>query len=235
MFKRLATVVTASVALALALTGCSGGSTASGTYVAEHEGLMVVDGDTVTWGEHSCDDVSKIDAGDDYTSVGTLDKTRTTIAWIQEGRWSKTDPFTESEDGSVITVGDKSWTKIGTEAADAVLADKEKSCAEYKETLAKREEANAERVAKDARITAKYKASATKVIDGFLLLSEDELGEDLFETPALQQLLKQNGITEEEFTSYLDADPAVIENYLHDHRFHMLALCSALSEDSCDN
>lgn len=205
--RPLALLAPLALAAAAALTGCAGsGGAASGTYVAEYEGLVVVDGDTVTWGEHSCDDVTKIDAEDDRTSVGTLDKTRTTIAWTQEGRWSKTDPFTESEDGSVISIGDKSWVKIGTGNTDAILADEEKGCAKYEETQAKRKEAKAEREAEAAGVASQYEAAASKVIDAFMLAGPVETGD----TAVLEQLLQKNGITAAEMLEYLAADEDVM-------------------------
>ena len=122
-----ATVTLTSAAL-LQLTACTGssGTAASGTYYGQtgkgsDPAIITLDGGTVTWGDFGCDNVGQIDMDDSDTSVGTLDKARTTVAWTQAGRYSNTDPFTESEDGSVITMSGGTYSKAGTDAGDAIL------------------------------------------------------------------------------------------------------------------
>ena len=213
-----------------ALAGCSAGGGASGTHVAEYEGLVVVEGDTVTWGEQSCDDVSEIDAESSKTSVGTLGKERATIAWTQEGRYSGTDPFTESEDGTTLTVGDKSWTKLGTAAADAILADKEKSCADYKATLAERAEAKAERDAEAAGVASEHEASATSVIDAFLLMGDSEVGQpgEANTVSAIDELLQKNSITAADMLEYLEVSEDVLMGVQAKSPDHAAALVTGL-------
>ena len=223
--RPLALLVPLSIAAAATLTGCAGSAgAASGTYVAEYEGLVIVDGDTVTWGEQSCDDVTEIDAESSKTSIGKLDKDRGTIAWTQEGRFSGADPFTESEDGNVITMSGDTYAKLGTGNTDAILADKEKSCADYKETLAEREGAKAEREAEAAGVASQYEAAANKVIDAFMLTGPVETGD----TTVLEPLLQKNGITAAEMLEYLAAEEDAMIDLQAKSPEHAEALAVAL-------
>lgn len=148
---RLKIKVTAALsATALVLTGCAGTSSvaASGTFYGAtaksgDPAIITVEGDTVTWGEFYCDALGEIDKNDSDTSTGTLDKDRVTLAWTDAGRFSGTDPFTESEDGSVITMSGGTYSQVGTAAATAILDERETRCEKDAESRAKQAEINA--------------------------------------------------------------------------------------------
>lgn len=185
----------------MALTSCAGssGTAASGTYYGQtgkgsDPAIITVDGDTVTWGDFSCDNVGQIDMNDSDTSVGTLDKTRTTVAWTQEGRYSNTDPFTESEDGSVITVGGGTYSKAGTDAGDAILAEQEQDCTEWAESQKKREAAQAEQAEADAKL----KPAFDKIVAA--LVAAGETGD----LSGAQGIFANNGMTMDEFAAYME-------------------------------
>ncbi|MBL3700358.1 hypothetical protein [Leucobacter luti] len=187
-------------AVLLLLPGCAGSSgTASGTYYGQtgkgsDPAIITVDGDTVTWGDFGCDTVGEIDMDDSDTSIGTLDKTRTSVAWTQEGRYSNTDPFTESEDGSVITMSGGTYSKAGTDAGDALLAEREDTCAEKADAQEKRETAQAEQAEADAKIKPAFdKALAALLKAG---QSGDFSGAD--------SIFANSGITADEFAGYLE-------------------------------
>ncbi len=196
----LTTAATLGVA-ALILTGCAGngGSTSSGTYYGEtgkgsDPAIIVIDGGTLTWGEFGCDDIGKIDKDDSDTSVGTLDKTHTTVAWTQEGRYSNIDPFTESEDGSVITMSDGTYSKVGTDTGDAILSEREDECGEQDEKEKEREAAQTEQAEADTKIKPAFdKALAA-------LFKAAESG-NLSDT---EGIFAQNDITADEFVAYLE-------------------------------
>lgn len=188
----------------MALTGCAGGgSTAAGTYYGEMskkgtvtDGIIVLDGDTLTWAEVSCDDTSTPDLADSDTSVGTLDKDRAMVAWTTEGRFSGSDPFTESEDGSVITMGDYTFSRTGTATADALVKEIEAGCAESAEREENRETAQAEQAEADEKLKPTFDKALAALLaaDPDSLRNEGEIG----------SILAENGMTEDEFTGYME-------------------------------
>ncbi|MGO2658625.1 hypothetical protein [Mycetocola reblochoni] len=199
--RPLTTAIALSATALLMLTGCSGngGSAASGTYYGERgsngdPAVITVDGNTVTWGEFTCDNVSGIDMEDSDTSIGTLDKTRTTVAWTQEGNYYNTDPFTESEDGSVITMSGGTYSRAGSDAGDAILAEREQECADRAEAQEKREAAQAEQADADA----KMKPAFDKTLDALFDAAEAGNFSDA------EAIFEQNGITPDEFAAYLE-------------------------------
>ncbi len=185
----------------MALTGCGGSNdaAASGTYYGQtgkgsDPAIITVDGDTVTWGDFSCDNVGQIDTDDSDTSVGTLDKTRTTVAWTQEGRYSNTDPFTESEDGSVITMSGGTYSKAGTDAGDAILAEQEQQCQADAEQKAANEAAQSEQADADAML----KPAFDKIVAA--LVAAGESGD----LSGAQAIFAENGMTMDEFAAYME-------------------------------
>ena len=199
--RPMMTAAAVGAAALLLLTGCSGNgaSTASGTYYGEtgkgsDPAIIVIDGDAVTWGEFTCDNVGQIDMDDSDTSIGTLDKTRTTVAWTQEGRYSNTDPFTESEDGSVVTMSGGTYSRVGTDVGDALLAEREQDCNERAESQKKREAAQAEQAEADS----KTKPAFDKTLSALLDAAESGKLQDA------EGIFAQNGITVDEFAAYLE-------------------------------
>ena len=185
----------------MALTGCAGGgTTASGTFYGStakgDESMITVEGNTLIWGEFNCDDLTKIDSGDSDTSVGTLDKDRATVAWTTEGRFSGSDPFTESEDGSVITMSGGTYSKAGTPAADALLKEIEADCAESAEREENRETAQAEQAEADEKLKPTFDKALAALLaaDPDSLRNEGEIG----------SIIAENGMTEDEFTGYME-------------------------------
>lgn len=199
--RPMMTAAAVGAAALLLLTGCSGNgaSTASGTYYGQtgkgsDPAIIVIDGDAVTWGEFSCDNVGQIDMNSSETSVGTLDKTRTTVAWTQEGRYYNTDPFTESEDGSVITMSGGTYSKAGTDAGDAILAEQEKQCQEDAEQKAKNEAAQSEQADADAKL----KPAFDKIVAA--LIAAGKAGD----LSGAQEIFADNGMTMDEFAAYME-------------------------------
>ena len=185
----------------MALTGCAGssGTAASGTYYGQtgkgsDPAIITVDGDTVTWGDFSCDNVGQIDMNDSDTSVGTIDKTRTTVAWTQEGRYSNTDPFTESEDGSVITMSGGTYSKADTDPGDAILAEQEQQCQADAEQKAANEAAQSEQADADAKL----KPAFDKIVAA--LVAAGESGD----LSGAQAIFAENGMTMDEFAAYME-------------------------------
>ena len=192
-----------------ALTGCAGssGTAASGTYYGQtgkgsDPGIITADGDTVTWGDLGCDSVGEIDMDDSDTSVGTLDKTRTTVAWTQAGRYSNTDPFTESEDGSVITMSGGTYSKAGTDAGDAILAEQEQQCQADAEQKAKNEAAQSEQADADAKL----KPAFDKIVAA--LVAAGETGD----LSGAQGIFADNGMTMDEFAAYMERNYSLSAN-----------------------
>lgn len=207
--RPMMTAATVGAAALLLLTGCSGNgaSTASGTYYGQtgkgsDPAIITVDGDTVTWGDFGCDNVGQIDMDDSDTSIGTLDKTRTTVAWTQEGRYSNTDPFTESEDGSVITMSGGTYSKADTDAGDAILAEQEQDCKERAESEEKREAEQAEQAAADAKL----KPAFDKIVD--VMIAAGKTGD----FSAMKGAFAENGMTEDEFAAYLERNYSLAFN-----------------------
>lgn len=199
----------------MALTGCAGGgSTAAGTYYGEMskkgtvtDGIIVLDGDTLTWAEVSCDDTSTPDLADSDTSVGTLDKDRAMVAWTTEGRFSGSDPFTESEDGSVITMGDYTFSRTGTATADALVKEIEAGCAESAERDEVADEAQEVRDDRDAEITAML----PKMIPELVEIMKTTMADPTSGDAAFAEVLEAHGLTSEEFAEYLSNHPEVQE------------------------
>src|SRR6218665_1776646 len=208
-------ITTAIGAVALLLfTGCSSnGSTSSGTYYGQtgkgsDPAIITVDGDTVTWGDFGCDNVGQIDMEDSDTSVGTLDKTRTTVAWTQEGRYSNTDPFTESEDRSVITMSGGTYSKAGTNAGDAILTEQQQECQAYADKKAKNEAAQSEQADADAKL----KPAFDKIV--VALVAAGEAGD----LSGVQGIFADNGMTMDEFAAHMERNSSPSA---HDF-FHLL-------------
>lgn len=185
---------------ALVLAGCSGGSNgASGTYYGAtgnggDPAIITVDGSTITWGDFGCNNVGEIDMDDSETSIGTLDKNRATVAWTQEGRYYNTDPFTESEDGTVITMSGGTYSKVGTDAADALLTERTESCDAQEQ---RRKEADAARV-EQAEDDAAMRPAFDTTLDSLLAASESG---NLTE---ISSAFPQNGFTMDEFANYIE-------------------------------
>lgn len=198
--KSFITLVAVASFAGITLTGCAGGgSTASGTYYGERgsngdPAVITVDDDTVTWGEFTCENVSGIDMEDSDTSIGTLDKTRTIVAWTQEGTYYNTDPFTESEDGSVITMGGGTYSRAGSDTGDAILAEREQECADRAEAQQKREAAQAEQADADAKL----KPAFDKIVAA--LIAAGEAGD----LSGAQAIFADNGMTMDEFAAYME-------------------------------
>lgn len=198
--RQLMIAMTMVPATLMLLTGCAGnGSAAAGTYYGQtgkgsDPAIITVDGDTVTWGDFGCDNVGEIDMNDSDTSVGTLDKTRTIVAWTQEGRYSNTDPFTESEDGSVVTLSGGTYSKAGTDAGDAILAEQEQECQEYAEQKAENEAAQSEQADADAKL----KPAFDKIVAA--LIAAGEAGD----LSGAQGIFADNGMTLDEFAAYME-------------------------------
>lgn len=197
--RPMMTAAAVGAAALLLLTGCSDGGTVSGTYFggrADHYGtpaIIVVKEDTLTWGAFTCERLGEIDPDDADTSIGTLDDSRAIVAWTREGGRSKTDYFTESGDGSVITLGGETYSMMGTVAAKAILEEQQESCAKRAEDKKKRESAQTEQEAADARIRPAFDNSLDALFEAA------ESGN--FSNP--EAIFVKNGITEDEFTAYL--------------------------------
>ncbi|TDP89775.1 hypothetical protein EDF62_3072 [Leucobacter luti] len=188
----------AALALVAPLTACSS-TTASGTFYGESgrsniASIIEVDGDSITWGHFSCDTLGEVNPDSDKTSIGTLDQSRTTVAWTQAGQYSGSDPYTESDGGDVITMSGFTYSKVGTPAGDTLLADQKESC----EAEAEREKADEVARAKQAQADEKIRAQFEQTV-------RDLIAREDFETldGSLERVIEANGLDHETFDSYL--------------------------------
>lgn len=188
----------AALALAAPLTACSS-ATASGTFYGESgksrtASIIEVNGDTITWGTFSCDTLGEVNPDSDKTSIGTLDKSRTTIAWTQAGQYSGTDPYTESDDGDVITMGGFTYSKDGTPAGDTLLADQKESCAADAEREKADEAARTKQAQADGLIRAQFEQTV-----------HDLIARKDFQTldGSMERVIEANGLDYETFDRYL--------------------------------
>lgn len=128
--------VTLLAAGALVLSGCSGGGPGGEYYgkyncstdkPCEDSGNLVrvtLDGDDVTFDTMLCDgEVSENDQ-----SIGVLNEAQDTVAWTLEGKFEGNSPFTANAAGDVLTMVRTTYSKEGTDAADALLDEKAERC-----------------------------------------------------------------------------------------------------------
>lgn len=190
----------AAASIALLLSACAGtSSNSSGSFFGESgkfstASIIVVDGDTITWGKFHCNNAGKVDTSDSETSIGTLDKSRTTVAWTQSGEYSGTDPYTESEDGSVITMSGFTYAKAGTVAGDALLTAEQEEC----DAEAERKNASATKAEEQSLADEKIRATFENTVRDILARSEFSVDDG-----SIGQVIEENGLDIETFESYL--------------------------------
>ncbi|QFG22792.1 hypothetical protein [Actinomadura sp. WMMB 499] len=124
---RTATVLTIGAATLFTLTACSGGGH-SGTYFDDGRsapiGRLIIDGDDVTYESFRCAGGSE----SSKKSQGVFNEDGNLITWTQEGRFVRSDPFTATSDGDVVTLGETPFMKEGSDAAQELIDDFEQLC-----------------------------------------------------------------------------------------------------------
>lgn len=192
---------------ALLLSSCAGGGSveASGTYYGttgkgNDPAIMVVDGDAVMWGEFHCDAVGEIDLERSKTSIGALDKNREIVAWTHSGRYYNTDPFTESDDGTVVTMSGRTYSQAGVAVADAIYDKEEARCRGQAESRERAAEMDAEWEKKREAFETTAEAVITAVESGEL--SSDEVRQ-WPENGSAAKFFRATDMSLDEFNDYL--------------------------------